>query len=109
MPANASAADLAQAMLEYDVRSIPIVDESTVVGIVSRRDLLRLLVRRDDLVATEVRRVFDEHAGEFGSDGHRWDAEVADGVVTVTGPFAPTTQTPRGAQGTPGRARIATA
>jgi CBS domain-containing protein len=45
---SADAADLAQTMLESDVRSIPIVEGPTVTGIVSRRDLLRALIRDDD-------------------------------------------------------------
>jgi CBS domain-containing protein len=39
MSASADAADLAQAMVDGDVRSIPIVTGSAVIGIVSRRDL----------------------------------------------------------------------
>jgi CBS domain-containing protein len=37
-------AALAQAMFEYELRTIPIVKGLKVVGIVSRRDLLRTLV-----------------------------------------------------------------
>jgi CBS domain-containing protein len=47
MSGSADTADLAETMLTYDVRSVPIVEGSTVVGIVSRRDLLRLLARPD--------------------------------------------------------------
>ncbi|HEY6749352.1 MAG TPA: CBS domain-containing protein [Mycobacteriales bacterium] len=45
--ASADAADLAQSMLDSDVRSIPIVEGAAVVGIVSRRDLLRTLMPQD--------------------------------------------------------------
>jgi CBS domain-containing protein len=83
MPTGASTADLAEAMLQYDVRSIPIVDGPAVVGIVSRRDLLRTLVRNDDVIAADVREALDAYAG----GEQRWHADVADGVVTVSGPF----------------------
>ncbi len=42
---DADTASLAEVMLDRDLRSIPIVDGGSVVGIVSRRDLLRTLVR----------------------------------------------------------------
>jgi CBS domain-containing protein len=83
MPTAATAADLAQTMLDYDVHSVPIVDGRTVIGIVSRRDVLRTLVRRDDVIAVNVRHSLEEYCGHPG----RWDVAVAAGVVTVTGPF----------------------
>jgi CBS domain-containing protein len=56
MGAGTDVVDLVSAMLEEPVRSMPIVDGSTVIGIVTRRDLLRTLVRDDQAVATGVRR-----------------------------------------------------
>ena len=70
-------------MLEYDVHSIPIVSGTAVVGIVSRRDVLRTVVRRDNAIAITVRGSLEEYCGHTG----RWDVDVADGTVTVTGPF----------------------
>jgi CBS domain-containing protein len=83
MPTDASAADLAQAMLDYDVHSIPIVSDKAVVGIVSRRDVLRTLVHQDNVIAVNVRNSLEEYCGHTG----RWDVDVADGIVTITGPF----------------------
>jgi CBS domain-containing protein len=83
MPTDATAADLAQAMLDYDVHSIPIVSDKAVVGIVSRRDVLRTLVHEDHVIAVNVRRSLEEYCGHTG----RWDVDVADGIVTITGPF----------------------
>jgi CBS domain-containing protein len=83
MPADASTADLAEAMLEFDVHSIPIVDGAAVVGVVSRRDVLRSLVHRDNAIAVDVRHSLEEYCGHTG----RWEVDVADGVVTITGPF----------------------
>src|SRR4051794_26147830 len=42
---DADVADVADLMLQHDVRSIPIVEGRGVVGIVSRRDILRTAVR----------------------------------------------------------------
>ncbi|GAA2673403.1 hypothetical protein Apa02nite_043110 [Actinoplanes palleronii] len=38
-------------MLDHDVRSLPVVEGRTVVGIVSRRDILAGVVRDDDALA----------------------------------------------------------
>jgi CBS domain-containing protein len=51
---SADTADLAQTMLGSDVHSVPVVEGATVIGIVSRGDLLRTLVREDDTVRAEV-------------------------------------------------------
>jgi len=72
LPATADAADLAETMLTYDVRSIPILEDDRVVGIVSRRDLLRTLVRGDDVIAAEVRRRLESYTGSQSP----WDVTV---------------------------------
>lgn len=76
---SADGADLAQTMLDCDIRSIPIVEGATVVGIVSRRDLLRALVRDDEAIRTEV---IDRIAG-YGGAADRWDVQVTDGTVLL--------------------------
>lgn len=40
-------ADVATAMFEARIRSIPIVDDGELVGIVTRRDVLRVVARRE--------------------------------------------------------------
>lgn len=82
-PASADLADVAAQMLTNGVRAIPIVDGSTLVGIVSRRDVLRTLLRDDKLIAAEVAGRLDEYAGS----PRRWTVEVEDGVVGVYGEF----------------------
>lgn len=72
------AADLAQLMLDKDVRSIPIVDRGRVVGVVSRQDFVRLLARADDLLADDVRRRLALLGG-----AQRWTVEVHDGEATI--------------------------
>lgn len=75
--------DIARVMLRDGLRSVPVVAEGVLVGIVSRRDVLRPFVRADDTVATHVRKVLADY------DGHRdrWQVDVAGGVVTVSGDF----------------------
>jgi CBS domain-containing protein len=81
LPASADAADLAQAMVDSDVRSIPIVIGSAVIGIVSRRDLLKTLVRSDDIVRAEVAHRLESYTG----GQTRWDVEVHNGWVDISG------------------------
>jgi CBS domain-containing protein len=76
-------ARVAEAMLEHDVRSIPVLDDGTIVGIVSRRDILRAMVRGDREMTDDVQHRLDEYAG----DGRRWTALVEGGVAAVTGDY----------------------
>ncbi|MFF5078911.1 CBS domain-containing protein [Actinoplanes sp. NPDC000266] len=77
---GADLAEIAEAMLADDVRSIPVLDEGTVTGIVSRRDILRAMVRTDEVLAAEIQHRLDEYAP-------RWTATVKAGAATITGPF----------------------
>jgi hypothetical protein len=52
-----------------------------------RRDILRAMVRGDDVLAAEVQHRLDESAG-----GHRWTAVVEGGVAHVTGEFGSDTE-----------------
>ena len=79
---HCDAADLARMMLTDKVRSIPIVDGSTVVGIVTRRDLLRALARDDVAIATDVR-----HRLATYGESYRWTVSVRDGAVTILDEF----------------------
>jgi CBS domain-containing protein len=78
---SADAADLAETMLNSDIRSIPIVEGATVVGIVSRRDLLRTLVRDDDTIRAEILQRLS--SSDETADG--WDVQVTDGTVLLVG------------------------
>jgi CBS domain-containing protein len=79
---NADTADVASLMLDNDIRAIPIVDGGALLGIVSRRDLLRTLLRPDHEVAADVRHRLQDLAAEPG-----WSASVRDGVAVVRGTF----------------------
>jgi CBS domain-containing protein len=79
---NADAAELARVMLERHIRAIPIVDNGTLVGIVTRRDLLRTIARDDAAIANEVR----HHLERCFRRGD-WSATVNNGVVTLVDEF----------------------
>jgi CBS-domain-containing membrane protein len=81
---EADLSDVAQLMLRHGVRSLPILHDGRIVGIVSRRDVLRTVVRGDDVLHYEVQHRLDEYA-----DGERrWAVTVIDGVATIDGTFA---------------------
>lgn len=75
--------EVARVMLERDVRCVPVMEGPLLVGVVSRRDLLRSLVRSDDVIGAELQERLDEYAG----DQRRWVATVTDGVAVVSGVF----------------------
>jgi CBS domain-containing protein len=81
---EADVSDVAELMLRHDVRSVPVVVGRRVVGIISRRDILRAAVRDDDVLTREVQGRLDEYAGTAG----RWTVTVTDGVASVAGPCA---------------------
>jgi CBS domain-containing protein len=82
-PENADSADLAELLVDNRVRALPVLRGGDLVGIVSRRDLLRILLRDDSAIRAEVQERLDAYAGESG----RWRVDVDAGVVTVHGHF----------------------
>ncbi|GIF01760.1 CBS domain-containing protein [Paractinoplanes rishiriensis] len=80
---DADVAEVAEMMLDRDVRSMPVLDDGTLVGIISRRDILRAMVRTDDVLTADVQHRLDEY-----SDGEqRWAATVVGGVARIAGKF----------------------
>ncbi|MBK1787387.1 CBS domain-containing protein [Prauserella cavernicola] len=73
--------EIVRVMLDEGLRSVPVVDGERVVGIVSRRDLVRMLARDDERLARDVR----NRLAMVGTPD-RWSVRVADGVVTITDP-----------------------
>jgi CBS domain-containing protein len=81
---NADAADLAQVLVDNRIRAVPILRGGALVGIVSRRDVLRTLLRDDTAIFADVR----ERLASFAGEPDRWAVTVAEGVVTVHGQFS---------------------
>ena len=81
--AGADTADLAALMQGSHVRAVPIVEGSRLVGIASRRDLLRSLVPDDVAIRTEVLERIWAYTGV--RDG--WELTVDNGIVTIEGRF----------------------
>jgi len=74
-------ADVVALMHARGFRAVPVVEpRGALVGILSRRDVVRTVGTADDTVAAAVRRRLDGYAGQ-GS----WSVAVHDGVVTLSG------------------------
>lgn len=82
MPEDADAAAAARLMLRHGLKSIPVVAGGLVVGIVARRDLLRLVARSDQDIHADLERRLKEEVSAL----QRLGIDVADGVVTFRGP-----------------------
>lgn len=82
VPAGADVVDLVRTMVDGHVRSIPVLEGPRVVGIVTRRDLLRVLARDDAEIADDVRRLLMRYDGS-----RRWSVRVQDGVVDIRDQF----------------------
>jgi CBS domain-containing protein len=72
---------VARLMLDHGVKSIPVVMGTRLLGIVARRDVLRVLARTDREIQVELDDRLEDTAEVVG--GVR--AEVRDGVVTIHG------------------------
>lgn len=78
LPPDADAARAAHLMLERHLRSVPITGQGRLVGIVTRRDLLRVLARRDEEIRWELMALLADELPD-----HPVIVEVADGIVTL--------------------------
>jgi CBS domain-containing protein len=70
-------------MLERRVKRMPVVDDGTVIGMVSRQDILRRLVRPDAEIDADVATVLSSDPNR--PDDAHVEHSVHDGVVTLTG------------------------
>jgi CBS domain-containing protein len=81
--AEADVVEATDLMLSTGVKSLPVIDEEhRVVGIVSRRDIVRALARKDD----DVERELDELFRDLGVS---WEVTAEEGAVTIRGPEGP--------------------
>ncbi|SDP39009.1 CBS domain-containing protein [Nakamurella panacisegetis] len=76
---GADVADIARTMLDERVRCFPIVDGNAVVGVITRRDLLRSAVSHSDL---ELERDVTKALAAL-DDSDRWQVTVQGGVAQV--------------------------
>lgn len=80
---HTDAAELATMMIDRGLRSVPVVEEDRLVGIITRRDLVHTIARADALIAADVRK----RLGAYGSPA-RWTVHAHHGTVTITDQFA---------------------
>jgi CBS-domain-containing membrane protein len=81
---GATVTEAARTLYRCGVKRLPVVDErGYLLGIVSRRDLLRVFTRRDDEIRAEVYE--DIGAGLLRTDRETISVRVEKGVVTLTG------------------------
>ncbi len=73
---------VAREMLIEKRRCLPIVDGTVLVGVITRRDIVRTLARTDEQIATDIR-------GKLGVIGglSRWTVQVSQGDVVLTDRF----------------------
>ncbi|MGW3399944.1 CBS domain-containing protein, partial [Streptomyces hydrogenans] len=82
--AEEAAADAARLMARLGVERLPVVDEEErLVGIVTRRDLLRVFLRPDPEIRRRIRDEVLADAMDLPPDAI--DVHVLDGVVTLAG------------------------
>jgi CBS domain-containing protein len=70
---------VAREMLTGKRRSLPIVDGTVLVGVITRRDIVRVLARTDEEIGADVR-------GKLGVIGglSRWSVQVGNGDVVLS-------------------------
>lgn len=79
---GADVAEIAKTMLARRIRCVPIVDDGLLVGVVTRRDIMRGIARDDRSIAADVVHRLEIYGG-YG----RWTVTVHDGRVTVLDEF----------------------
>jgi CBS domain-containing protein len=82
---DTDATEAARLMLRHRLKSVPVVAGDRVVGIVARRDLLRLVARGDNDIRADLQHRLQEEVHAL----QRLELHVADGIVTIDGPLGP--------------------
>lgn len=77
--ATADVSDIARLFVDDRLRSVPVLEHGRLAGIVSRRDVLRALVRPDEALRDDLLRLVEEYTGDLDS----WDVAVTEGVATI--------------------------
>jgi CBS domain-containing protein len=82
---DTDAAAAARMMLRHNLKSVPVVAGDRVVGIVARRDLLRLIARADQDIRADLERRLKEELDTL----QRLAVDVVGGVVTIDAAVGP--------------------
>ena len=82
---DTDAAAAARMLLRHNLKSVPVVAGGRVVGMVARRDLLRLIARSDHDIRADLERRLKEELDAL----QRLAVDVADGVVTIDAAVGP--------------------
>ncbi|GAA0415415.1 CBS domain-containing protein [Streptomyces luteireticuli] len=91
--ADATVAEAARIMARRGVKRLPVVDvHGMLTGIVSRSDLLKVYLREDEDIAREVREEVLSHL--FRNRRPTVEAQVTEGVVTLSGSLSDTSMVP---------------
>ena len=72
-------ADVARLLVDGRLRSVPVLEDERLAGIVSRRDLLRTIGRSDDEIRHDPLALVEDYTGESGA----WDVSVTEGTATI--------------------------
>jgi CBS domain-containing protein len=75
---NTDLAEVADLMLEHGVRSVLVVHERHLAGVITRRDMLRSISRADWIIEAEIRHRLDMVGG-----AGRWEVGVRGGKVSI--------------------------
>lgn len=76
---HADVADLVRLFTTSSFKSLPVIRDEKLIGVISRSDVIRALWRTDDELSADLHAVFHE----YGQD--RWHISVSHGVVDITG------------------------
>jgi CBS domain-containing protein len=77
--ASSEVSQAARIMLEANIKRVPVMRGRRLAGILSRRDLVRVIARRDDYIESEIVRLLGEIGLGIGHDAVR----VVDGVAVI--------------------------
>lgn len=81
--ADEDVSEAARQMEEHRIKRLPVIGpDRTLLGIVSRRDILRVFLRIDEDLLDDIRTLLVD---EFWIDPQGWDIEVTEGTVRLTG------------------------
>lgn len=101
---NTDVAELAERMVHNRIRCVPVLRQGSVVGLVTRTDLLRVHTRSDEQIHADVLRAMSDG----GPYLHGWSVRVEEGIVHISGEGLPAEERLAGtiARTVPGVSRV---